>query len=102
LPNLAELRALDEFAEEVTMLLMDNWSSHIISDKIGSLTERRVRVITFAPHTTQIFQIFDVAFFGILKRHPRYELPFGGQKVTMKFLMKVYHGFKQITDDPNI
>jgi hypothetical protein len=34
-------------------------------------TERSVRVITFAPHTTQIFQVLDLALFGVLKRRPR-------------------------------
>jgi hypothetical protein len=29
--NLAELRVLDELAEEMTMLLMNNWLKHIIS-----------------------------------------------------------------------
>jgi hypothetical protein len=30
LPNLAELRRLDEFAEETAVLLMDNPSSHVL------------------------------------------------------------------------
>jgi hypothetical protein len=29
LPNFAELRVLDEVAEEMALLLMDNWSSNI-------------------------------------------------------------------------
>jgi hypothetical protein len=52
LPILAELRRLDEFAKEITVLLMDNCPSHIANDVIALLTEARVRVITFAPHAT--------------------------------------------------
>jgi hypothetical protein len=81
--------------------LIHNWSSHITSDLIGLLTDGRVRIITFAPHATQIFQVFDVTFFAVFKRHPRCELASGDDEVTGKFLMKVYHGFKQITVDPN-
>jgi hypothetical protein len=81
------------------MLLMDNCSSHITSDAIGLLTKGRVRVITFAPHTTQIFQTSDVTPFGALKRHPRSELPSGNEEVTVQFLMKACHGFKQVTVD---
>jgi hypothetical protein len=52
---------------------------------IGLLIEGRVRIVTFAPHTTQIFQVFDVTLFDILKQHPRYELAFREEKMTMKF-----------------
>jgi hypothetical protein len=93
---------LDEFAEEMASLLMNNWSSHITSDMIGFVPEGRVRVITFAPHTTQIFQIFDVTLFDVLRRHSRYVFPVGDKEMTIKFLMKVYHGFKQMTVDSNI
>jgi hypothetical protein len=94
LSNLVELCALNEFAEEMTVLFMDNSSSHITSDMIGLFTEERVRVMTFAPHTTQIFQVLGVTLFDALKRHPKYELPFGDKKAGVKFLMKVSHDFE--------
>jgi hypothetical protein len=87
--NRAELCALDEFAEEMAVVLMDNPSSPITSDMIGLLTEPGARVITFALHTSQTFQVFEMTLFGVLKVHPKYELPFGDQQVTVKFLMKV-------------
>jgi hypothetical protein len=52
LSNLAELRRLDEFAEEMAVFLMDNCPNQITSNVIALLTEARVRDITFAPHTT--------------------------------------------------
>jgi hypothetical protein len=52
LHNLAEFHALDEFAEEMAMLLMNNCSTHVTSDMIGLLAEGRVRIIILAPHTT--------------------------------------------------
>jgi hypothetical protein len=93
---------LDEFAEEMAMRLMDNWSSRITTDMIGFLIEGRVRAITFAPHTIQNLQMFDGTFFGVLKRHTRYELPFGDEKTTVKFRMKGYHAFKQAMVTSNI
>jgi hypothetical protein len=68
LSNLAELRTLEGFAEETGELLMANCPSHVTEDIIGLLTEARVRVITIVPHTTQIFQVFDVTLFGVPKR----------------------------------
>jgi hypothetical protein len=95
LPNLAEPRALDAFTEETGMLLMDNCPSHVTDYIIGLLTEARVRVITFAPHTAQIFQVLDVTLFGVLRRRPGSKLPLEDEKESVKFIMKVYHNFKQ-------
>jgi hypothetical protein len=36
-----------------------------------------------------------VTLFGVLKRHPRYELPFEDEKATAEFIMKAYHNYKQ-------
>jgi hypothetical protein len=102
LPDLAELRMLDAFTTEISVLLMDNCSSYVTSDVIGLLTQARVRVITFASHATQIFQVLDLTLFGILKRYPRYELPFEDQTATVKFILKIYPNFKKITVEPNI
>jgi hypothetical protein len=95
LPNLAELRMLDAFTEETGVLLMDNCPSQVTDDIIGLLTEARVHVRTFAPQTTQIFQGFDVTLFDVLKRRLGYKLPFEDEKESVRFIMKVYHDFKQ-------
>jgi hypothetical protein len=102
LPNLAELRTLDSFIEETGVVLMDNCPSHVTDDIIGFLTEARVRVITFVPDTTQIFQVLDVALFDVLKRRLGYKLPFEDEKETVRFIMKVYHEFKQTMVESNI
>jgi hypothetical protein len=70
-------------------------SYHVTDDIIGLLTEEQVRVITFAPHTTQIFQVLDVTVFAVLKRRLGCKLPFEDEKETIKFVMKVYHDFKE-------
>jgi hypothetical protein len=43
-----------------------------------------------------------VALFGVFKPHTRYELPFGDEKATVEFIMKVYHDFKQIMVESHI
>jgi hypothetical protein len=85
--NFEEVRALDAFPEAMAVLLMENWSSQIIIDVIGLLIEGRTGIIAFVPPTTQNFQVFDVNFFDVLKRHPRYELAFRGEEVTVKRLL---------------
>jgi hypothetical protein len=81
---------------------MDNCPSHVSDDIISLLTEARVRVITSAPHTTQIFQVLDVTLFGVLKRCLGDKLPFEDEKETVRLIMKVYHDFKQTMVEPNI
>jgi hypothetical protein len=61
-----------------------------------------VRVITFAPHTTQVFQVLDLTLFGVLKRCPRYELPFDENIATVKVITKIYHDFVQTMARPNV
>jgi hypothetical protein len=55
---------------------MDDCSAHVIDDLIRLLTEARVRMITFAPYTTKIFQVFDLTLFAVLGRSSRQTLPF--------------------------
>jgi hypothetical protein len=102
LPNLAELRMLDALTEEIGVLMMDNCPSHVTDDIIGLLTEARVRAISFAPDTTQIFQVLDVTLFGVLKRRLGYKLPFEDEKETVKFIMKISRDFTQTMVEPNI
>jgi hypothetical protein len=86
---------LDVFAEKTGVLLMEHGPNRVTDDVISLFSEARRRAITFASHTTQIFQILDVTPFGVLKRRSGYKLPFEDEKETVKFIMKVRHDFKQ-------
>jgi hypothetical protein len=55
-------------AEEIAVLLMDDYSAHVNDDMICILTESRVCAITFAPHTSQVFQLLDLILFRVFKR----------------------------------
>jgi hypothetical protein len=50
---------------------MDDCSATVSDDVIRIFTEARMRVIIFAPHTTQAFQVIDLPSFGVLKRCSR-------------------------------
>jgi hypothetical protein len=47
---------------------MDNCSPHLSDDGVAVPTNARVRVITFTPNTTHVFQMLDVVLFGALKK----------------------------------
>jgi hypothetical protein len=88
-PNLVQLCSLAVLAQEAAVLLMVHCSAHVTDDVIRILTEARVRVITFVSHTTQVFQVFDLTLFGVLKRCPTYQLPFDENNATVKVITKV-------------
>jgi hypothetical protein len=61
-----------------------------------------MRVITFAPHTTQVFKVLVLTLFGVPKRCPRYELSFDDENATAKIIMKVCHDSRQIMVRSNV
>jgi hypothetical protein len=54
------------------------------------LSSVRVRVVIFAPHTTQISQLLDLTLSGIFKREGKYHLPFGDLGTTVNFVYNAY------------
>jgi hypothetical protein len=78
-------------SQEIAVLLMTRYSAHISDDVIRIPTEARANVVSFAPDTTQVFQLVDLTLFGVLKRCPRYELPLDENEAPVKAIAKVYH-----------
>jgi hypothetical protein len=81
---------------------MDNCSLHISDDFVAVFTDARVRIITFTPDTTHIFQLLDVVLFGALKKHANGLKMFDEDQPAGAFLLKVYHDFKQTMIEINI
>jgi hypothetical protein len=86
-------RGLAVLAQEIAGLFMDDCSAHVNTDVIPILTEARVRIIIFAPHTSQVFQVLDLTLFRVLKRCPKYELTFDDDNAMVKVITKVSHDF---------
>jgi hypothetical protein len=70
-------------------------------DVIAVLTNTRVRVITFAPHTTHVFQMLDVMLFGPVKKHAIGLEVLNEEPGTVALIFKLYHDFKQATVQVN-
>jgi hypothetical protein len=71
--------------------LPDEFSAHVSDDVIDILAEARVHIVTFAPYTTQIFQVLHLTLFLIPKGCPRSELPFDDGNAMVTVIMKVYY-----------
>jgi hypothetical protein len=91
---LNELQDSEELEACEAMLLMDNCSPHISDDIVAVLTCARVRIITFAPHTTHVFQVLDVVLLGALKKRATGLETLNEEQPAAAFLLKVYHDFK--------
>jgi hypothetical protein len=102
LPYLLITRILKDLREEDAVLLMDNCSPHLTPAVMELLSSARVRVVTFAPHTTQIFQVLDLTLFCVLKRRGQYQLPLGDDAGSARFIRKMYHDFRMTMIEPNI
>lgn len=102
LPYVTRVRKEREIEEEEAVLLMDNCPSHLTSEVITLLTTARVRVVTFAPHTTHIFQLLDLTLFGAFKRVGQYQLPFDDITTTSRFIYRLYIDFLRTLTPPNI
>jgi hypothetical protein len=87
---------------EEAVSLMDDSSPHVTPVMIELLSEARVEIVTFTPHTSQIFQALDLTLFGVLKRRGQYELSFGDDAGSARFIKKGYHDCQSTMTDINI
>jgi hypothetical protein len=81
---------------------MDNRSIHTRPEVVATLTDYNVKVITFPPHTIQIFQTLDVCLFGIFKRKMQYKLPFANNNLTVNCIRNAVHALKQTLVPDNV
>jgi hypothetical protein len=72
LPNIEEFQEANGIMNEPAVLLVDNCSAHTYLDVVALLSRRRVKTMTFLPHTSGIFQMLNLVFFGVFKRIKKY------------------------------
>jgi hypothetical protein len=102
LPYIDELRTNDEFTDKEAVLLMDNCSVHVRSDILQILADHHVKVITFPPHTTHIFQSLDLSLFGTFKKKMNYKLPLESDETAAGFIKRIFHTMKQTLVEDNV
>jgi hypothetical protein len=83
------------------VLLCDNCAAHIDDEIKALLAQNNVRLITFPPHTSNLFQPLDLVTFGVFKREHRevrVKLPKSSQVWQITKLMKA---IERATDSSN-
>jgi hypothetical protein len=102
LPYIDELRTNDEFADKEAVLLMDNCWIHVQTGTPQMLADHRVKVITFPPHTSHIFQSLDLSLFGNVKKKMNYKLPLDSAEKTTGFIKRIFHTMKQTLEEDTV
>jgi hypothetical protein len=59
-------------------------------------------MITFPPHTTQIFQALDLRLFGVLQRKLHSKLPLGNHRLVVAFIRKAFDFLKEMFVPDNV
>jgi hypothetical protein len=102
LPYVDELRSNEEFADKEAVLLMDNCSVHLQGDTLQMSADHRVEGLMFPPHTTHIFQSFDLSLFGNFKKRMNYRLPLETDKPRAGLIKRIFHMMKQTLVEDNV
>jgi hypothetical protein len=67
LPLLRKVRTNPLLVSRLAVRLLDNCKVHMGDEVLKVLADHGVMMMTYAPHTTNIFQVLDIHFFGIFK-----------------------------------
>jgi hypothetical protein len=92
----------EQLAGKPAILLMNNCSICARPGVLKMPREHDVKVITFSPHMTQLFQALDLSIFGILKRNLQYKLLLGIDDRVVAFIQKAFHSLKQTFVPDNV
>jgi hypothetical protein len=68
IPAVISNRGLPGCKDKPAILFCNNCSAHCSDEVLGKLVGCGILVIAYTPHTSHIFQVFDVLLFGILKK----------------------------------
>jgi hypothetical protein len=102
LPQLLITHLIQTLREEDAVLLMDNCSPQPTPVVLDLLSTARVWIVAFAPHTTQIFQVIELALFRVSKRRAQYQSPFDDHSRSARFINNAYHDLGSTTADAKI
>jgi hypothetical protein len=102
LPHIARVRSHPRFSNEQAVLVMDNCSVQVRPDILQILADNHVKVITFPPHTTNIFQCLDLSLFSVLKKKMKSRLPLERIDSASTFIKRIVHNMKQALVPDNV
>jgi hypothetical protein len=64
---------------------------------LQKLARYGVLVITYPPHTSHIFQVLDVQFFGLLKRLKKFQMLDDGLGAHVDHILRFFRAYETVT-----
>jgi hypothetical protein len=81
---------------------MDNCSTHVTPEIFRLLGENHIKIVTFAPHTTNILQALALSFFIVLKTKEKFWMDWYDDKTFTAMIHKLVCQFHSVTTPENI
>jgi hypothetical protein len=75
LKSVEAVRELLDLHDFPAVFLCENCSSHSDEEIVQAFASHNIKLLTFPPHTSNMFQPLDLVTFGILKREIQVKLP---------------------------
>jgi hypothetical protein len=102
IPHITALRTNPCYSKAEAVLLMDNCSAHVTPGIFRLLGEFHIKIVTFTPHTTNIFQALDLCFFGVFKTKEKFWMDQDDDKTFTATIHKLVRQFHSIATPENI
>jgi hypothetical protein len=96
-PAVEANRQLPCCQDKLCLFFGDNCSIDCIESILRRFAEKDVAVITYAPHTSHIFQVLDVLLFARLKAAKKYVPRDGTALAVINYLVRIFKAYETIT-----
>jgi hypothetical protein len=90
-------RELPGCAKKPAILFCENCSAHMPAPVLQNLACHAVPLITYPPHTSDIFQVLDVLLFGLLKRSKRFQMRDDGLDAHVDHISRLVRAYETVT-----
>jgi hypothetical protein len=102
IPTVESNRQLPGCSGKPAIRFSDNWLCHCSDETLRELALDRVLVITYPPHSSQIFQVLDVLLFGRLKAAKKYFIRDAAVSPQLDHVMRAFRPHEQATTSSTV
>jgi hypothetical protein len=81
---------------------MNNCSAHVTPAIFRLLGENHIKIVTFAPHSTNVFQALDLSFFGVFKTKKKFQMDQDDNKTFAATIHELVRQFDSVATPKNI
>jgi hypothetical protein len=82
--------------------MMDNCSSHVTSEIFIFRGQNHVKIVTFVPHATNVFQVIDVSSFGVFKTKEKFWMEQDNGETFAMTIRTIVRQFHSVATPDNI